>query len=193
MRAPDTFSCTTALTRSSFFCTRPNSGLALESSSHTTSSSIGKAITSTRPKFTFIDKAMTMPPIKVRGARTNIRSAIETRSCTAVMSLVSRVTSEPVVKRSVCSWERCITRLKTSRRRSLPKFCAATVPKAAPPTPHRPPSTVKASITNPTDNIRGISPARTPLSTISDISLGCCRSKITSPAMTMGESRAKNQ
>ena len=51
------------------------------------------------------------------------------------MSLVSRVTSEPVEYLSMLAKENCCTLPYTSLRRSEAKFTAAFAPKYAPPTP----------------------------------------------------------
>ena len=64
----------------------------------------------TVPKLTFSDSSIRNPPMKNIGARTSIRNSISVKSTTMEMSLVIRVTSEPVVKRSVCSIESAITR-----------------------------------------------------------------------------------
>ena len=83
----------------------------------------------------FIATAMMMAPISMPGARSIIRSPIIIRFCTWVMSLVSRVTREPVEKLSMFWKENFCTFRKQSFRRSAPKLMDAFAANHAPPMP----------------------------------------------------------
>ena len=69
------------------------------------------------------------------GARSIIRSAIMIRFCTCVISLVRRVTREPVENRSISENEKVWICLNASFRSPVPKLIAATDANHAPPTP----------------------------------------------------------
>ena len=116
-----------------------------------------------------------------------------TMFCTWVTSLVRRVTSEPVEKRSVCWKERFMMRLNRSLRRSLPKPCAAMLANTPHSTPDKPPASTVRIIFTPMEMISAISLFSTPLSTISAIMSGWIRSIATSPAINRGASRQQIQ
>ena len=83
----------------------------------------------------FMEKAIIIAPISIPGALSIIRRAIIIRFCTWVISLVSRVTSEPVEKVSILVKENFCTFLKQSLRRSAPKLMDALEANHAPPIP----------------------------------------------------------
>ncbi len=98
-------------------------------------SSIGTVTASTTVSDGLSDSAIKIPPISIPGARRHIRSSILIKFCICVTSLVSRVTSDPVLNRSMLENENCCTLRYTSARKSAAKFTDAFAPKYAPPTP----------------------------------------------------------
>ena len=74
---------------------------------------IGTAIASTSdicvPLLISMEMTMISAPISIPGARRAIRRSVLTKFCSWVTSLVSRVTSEPVLKRSMLRKEKLCT------------------------------------------------------------------------------------
>ena len=87
--------------------------------------STGITIRITSASLAFIVNAIINAPMNMPGDRRAIRSAIISTFCTCWMSLVSRVTREPVLNSSMFAKENCCTFLNTSLRRSLVKQMAA--------------------------------------------------------------------
>ena len=92
----------------------------------------GRITRKTAASSRFIKNAIIIAPISMPGARSIIRSAIMIRFCTCVISLVRRVTREPVENRSISENE---IFLNASFRSPAPKLIAATDANHAPPTP----------------------------------------------------------
>ena len=117
------------------------------------------------------------------------RTNCERKFCTCVMSLVTRVTSEPVPMESICGKEKAIIRRKQSLRMSLPTFCPAYCTTTLFIEPQKQPRSTNPTICRPSRQIRPMSPTpplerpSTPSSTISLMRLGCRRSMHTSPTM----------
>ncbi len=80
----------------------------------------GRAQRRMTPKLRFSLRSITVPPMKKAGERTKCRMIDSEKSTTCVMSFVILVTSDPVVKRSVCSIESDMTLRYAALRRSLP-------------------------------------------------------------------------
>ena len=72
---------------------------------------------------------MTIAKTNISGARTARRMDIMKAICTLLMSVVRRVTSEAVEKRSMFSKEKCWMRSKASRRTLRAKPVEALEPK----------------------------------------------------------------
>ena len=96
MRMPDTSSCRMALIRSSWACSRTNSGFALYRQKASTPTMNGNAHSTIRPNFAFSRNMKKMLPKVSMDVRIRPRLNSDTNSCTCVMSLVTRVISEPV-------------------------------------------------------------------------------------------------
>ena len=95
----------------------------------------GRITRKTAASSRFIKNAIIIAPISMPGARSIIRSAIMIRFCTCVISLVRRVTREPVENRSISENEKVWIFLNASFRSPAPKLIAATDANHAPPTP----------------------------------------------------------
>ena len=125
-------------------------------------------------------------PINIPGARSIMRSPIIIRFCIWVMSLVSLVTSDPVLKRSRLAKENFCTFRNRSFRRSAPKFMAAFEAKYAPPIP---PSIIKkenTAITAPTPTMYPIFLSGAPTFMIFAIRAGRTTSPTTSRIIKSG-------
>ena len=127
------------------------------------------------------------------------RTSCATRRSTCETSLVTRVMSEPVVKASVCSNERCMIRSKHALRIRLPKFWLHRLDIVPLSMPNSPPARTIRIIRIPTVRIRARSGVpspdrpRMPLSTISAISFGWIISTVTSAIMKPAARMAKIQ
>ena len=82
----------------------------------------GKAHSTTRPKVWFKRNMQYMLPNISIEVRIMPRTNWETKFCIWVMSLVTRVTNQPVPNWSSWGKENCIIRRKQSLRISLPMF-----------------------------------------------------------------------
>ena len=89
------------LSRSSFFCITVNLGKAVFSMRKMARVKKGITTRITSASLVFIRKAMISAPISMPGARNIILSPIMVTFCTCWMSLVSRVTRDPVLYWSI--------------------------------------------------------------------------------------------
>jgi hypothetical protein len=99
-RTPESPSSSTRFRRSSFVCICWKSGTAAHMIARNTSPSTGITVRSTRARPASCENDRTTPPIAIIGAVTAIVSSRSSTCCTCVVSLVVRVTSEAVLKRS---------------------------------------------------------------------------------------------
>ena len=99
------FSWMSVFSASSFDCIRVNRGYAARITSACTISSSGSVTASTRARPGSISIVITSAPISIPGERRNMRSSMFTKFISCVTSLVIRVTSDPVEKRSMFSKE----------------------------------------------------------------------------------------
>ena len=105
-RTPARFSCMTMLRASSRCWTPRKSGKARRITKTMSAMTKGISTTKMRASCGLVSTAMTTPPTTSRGARTMMRSAINTSSCTWVTSLVRRVIRAPVSSSSRLGKER---------------------------------------------------------------------------------------
>ena len=117
-----------------------------------------------------------------------MRVAATTVNWTVVTSFVSRVASEPAVKRSVCAKERRCTREKSALRRSLPTPVAARVETKVQSSPPSEPTSASSSIVQPASRMTSSRPALTPSSTMRFMNAGCARSIAASIPIATGAS-----
>ena len=121
--------------------------------------------------------------------RTMPRTNWDTKFWTWVMSLVTRVTREPVLKASIWGKEKDIIRRKQSFRMLLPMFWPAMWTNTLLREPHSPPNSTSRIIRRPSCQMRAMLPTppfsrpRTPSSTIRLMIPGWVRSMDTSPTM----------
>ena len=119
-REPATSSCMMVFIRSRRFCRSVNSGSVFHKMNTTSRIIIGSATAMIVPKLRSSVTRQTLPAMKNMPQRILPRIICMTMFWTCVTSLVIRVMREPTEKRSVCSWERYMTRRKTSLRISFP-------------------------------------------------------------------------
>ena len=157
----------------------------------------GKAHKSIHPNCRFRRNMQKMlPPISMV-VRIMPRTNCAARFCTWVMSLVTRVTRDPVPKRSICGKEKVMIRRKQSFRISLPMFWLVRCTNILFRAPHAPPNKTSRIMMSPSLTISSSPPApeassfSTPSSTIWRISPGWSRSMETSPTMNKAAGMAK--
>ena len=107
------FSCTLEFSPSTRFCTAVKRGAAILMKMAMLIARTGTAIASTSdicvPLLISMEMTIISAPISIPGARRAIRRSVLTKFCSWVTSLVSRVTSEPVLKRSMLRKEKLCT------------------------------------------------------------------------------------
>ena len=111
--------------RSSFFCMASNRGKAVFKISPMARERRGITTSRIAASLPFIIKAINNAPTNIPGARRAIFKPMVSTFCTCWISLVRRVTREPVLKLSMLAKENCWTFLNTSLRRSVVKFMDA--------------------------------------------------------------------
>ena len=196
-RMPATSSCMTLLISSSCFWSRGSSGPALYRQTAMHPASRGNAHRSINPNCRFNRNMQKMLPATSMVVRIIPRINWATKFCIWVMSLVTRVTSEPVPNRSIWGKEKHMIRRKQSFRISLPMFWLARWANMLFREPHIPPNSTRPTMVRPRVKIRSNPPApaassrSTPSSTIRRISPGCSRSMETSPTMNRAAGMAK--
>ena len=115
---------------------------------------------------------MTIPPTAMMGDMTIMRMLIIVNICTCVMSLVVRVMRDGVPILSNSFREKRSTRVKTLRRRSLPKPMPIRADSHAAAMEQSTPPSATSSICPPTRRMYAVSPLTIPVSTMSDIRVG---------------------
>ena len=123
------FSCIPLFRLSSFFCIARKRGNAVLNSRKTIPPSIGIIIRRIVASRAFIEHAIIIPPISIPGDRIAIIRSIRTIFCIWVMSLVRRVTSEPVEKLSMFLKENFCTFSNKPCLKSLLKYTDARIEK----------------------------------------------------------------
>ena len=126
---PRTFSSTDSFIRSYLWKTARKAGMALRAMSSSPAISTGMTTTKVMASVPPMRQAMMTAKTNISGARTAMRMAIMKAICTFVMSVVRRVTSEAVEKRSMFSKEKRWMRSNTSCRTFLAKPAEARAPK----------------------------------------------------------------
>ena len=151
-----------------------------------TTSSTGMVTSSTRASSGSRTMTMISAPMSMPGARRHMRSSMLTKFISWVTSLVRRVTSEPVEKRSMLAKENLCTFANTSRRRSAAKLTAARAPKYAPPTPPSIMMTLESTISAQISTMWPMSRPSTPVLMMLAYRLGRITSPSTSTIMHSG-------
>ena len=198
-RVPLMFSWMTPLRLSILPCSRLKSGLVFQRMNPMSRSTSGKAQAMITRKCTLRDISVIVPTTMNIRHRIKPRTSCETSRSTCETSLVTRVMSEPVVKASVCSNERCMIRSKHFLRILLPKFWLHRLAMVPLSMPNRPPARTMRIIRIPTVRIRARSGVpspdrpRMPLSTMSAMSRGWIISTVTSAIMKPAARMAKIQ
>ena len=121
-RVPLMFSWMTLLSPSILPCRRVKSGLVFQRMKPMSSSTSGNAQAMITRKCTLRLMRVIVPTTMNIRQRIKPRTSCCTSRSTCETSLVTRVMSEPVVKASVCSNERCMILSKHFLRMVLPKF-----------------------------------------------------------------------
>ena len=193
---PETSSCMMALMPSSCACRRTNIGVERFMQNAITATISGNAHSTSLPNAGLSLYMQYMLPKVSIVVRIMPRTNSDRSVCTCVMSLVTRVTSEPVPKRSICGKEKVMIRRKQSLRMSLPTFCAAMCVNTLFSEPHNPPKSTRPIIRMPSVRMRCRSPTpplavpSTPSSTMRLMIVGWMRSMLTSLTMNAAASRA---
>ena len=151
--------------------------------------SSGITTSRTAASFPFIRKAMISAPTNIPGARRAIFSPMVSTFCTCWISLVRRVTREPVLNPSMLANENCWTFLNTSLRRSVVKLMDAFAAKYEPRIPPVAMNATTTAMRRPIFMIYPVSPPATPLLMIMDMSFGRATSPATSVSIIRGPMR----
>ena len=133
-RTPVSPSSSTRLSRSILTCISWNSGTALRMIRKKITPRIGITAISTRASRVSCDSDRMMPPIAIIGAVMTIVIIMISTCWTCVVSLVVRVISDAVLKRSNWWTEKCATRSKIRLRTSRPNPLATLAEKKLLPT-----------------------------------------------------------